>query len=92
VYWVEHAGVDAVAFLQKYGNRTPSIHFKDMTDRQSKTEVEVGNGCIDMPAIARIGKQNHASWFIVEQEQFALPSLESVATSLRNLQKIIASV
>jgi sugar phosphate isomerase/epimerase len=90
VYWVEHAGVDSVAFTQKYASRTPSIHFKDMKDRQSKMDVEVGGGYIDMRAIARIGKQHHAAWFIVEQEQFERPTLESAAISLRNLRKIAA--
>jgi sugar phosphate isomerase/epimerase len=89
VYWVEHAGVDAVEFMQKYGFCSPSIHFKDMKDREIKMDVEVGNGCINMRAIAKIGKQNQAGWFIVEQEQFEMPALESVTVSLHNLKQIL---
>lgn len=89
VYWVEHAGLDAVEFMQKYASRSPSIHFKDMKDRETKLDVEVGDGCINMHAIAEIGKQNHAEWFIVEQEQFEMPALESVTVSLRNLKQIV---
>ncbi len=89
VYWVEHAGVDSVQFMQEWGHRSPSIHFKDMKDRITKTDVEVGDGCIDIQTIARIGKANQAGWFIVEQEQFERPSLESAAISLANLRRIV---
>jgi sugar phosphate isomerase/epimerase len=92
VYWVEHAGVDSVEFMKKWGHLSPSIHFKDMKDRASKMDTEVGAGAIDMLAIARIGKQHNARWFIVEQEQFDMPSMESVAISLRNLKKVVQKI
>jgi sugar phosphate isomerase/epimerase len=91
VYWVEHGGQDAVAFMQRYGNRSPCIHFKDMTDRQSFHDTEVGAGCIDMAAVASIGIKNAAEWFIVEQEAFDMPPLESVEISLGNLRRIAAA-
>jgi len=89
VYWVEWGGVDAVQFMKKYGNRSPYIHFKDMRDRETKHDVEVGDGCIDMLSIARIGKENNAEWFIVEQEEFDMPSLKSAEISLKNLKRIV---
>lgn len=90
VYWVEHGGQDAVAFMKRYGSRSPSIHFKDMTDRQSFHDIEVGAGCIDMSAIAAIGLKHCADWFIVEQEAFNMPPLASVEISLKNLRRIAA--
>lgn len=90
VYWVEWGGVDAVEFMKKYGNRSPYIHFKDMKDKETKRDVEVGDGCIDMLSIARIGKQNNAEWFIVEQEEFDMLPLKSAEISLANLRKIVA--
>jgi sugar phosphate isomerase/epimerase len=89
VYWVEHAGVDAVQFMQRYGDRSPYIHFKDFRDRETKHDVEVGEGAIDMPAIARLGHRFGAEWFIVEQEQFDMPPMESAAISYRNMRRIM---
>ncbi len=89
VYWVEYAGVDAVSFMRKHADWCAAIHFKDMVDRTTKQDVEVGGGCIDMRTIARIGEEHAVPWFIVEQEQFTMPPIESVAISLRNLRQIV---
>ncbi len=88
VYWVEHAGVDAVQFMQRHAERCPYIHFKDTRDKKNFHDTEVGEGAIDMPSIMGLGKAHQAEWFIVEQESFDIPPMESVATSLRNLRKM----
>ena len=89
VYWVEHAGVDSVEFMKKHGDRCPYIHFKDMKDKVSKRDTEVGAGAIDMRGVMREAKKHHAEWFIVEQEAFHdVPPLESVAISLKNLRRL----
>lgn len=92
VYWVEHAGVDSVAFMEKIGSRCPSIHFKDTSSKTRFHDTEVGAGVIDMPSIMRLGKQFGAQWFIVEQEEFERPSLESAAISFANLKNLALSV
>lgn len=89
VYWVEHAGVDSIEFFRKYGHLSPSIHFKDMSDRQTKGDTEVGTGCIDMNELARLGNENNARWFIVEQEAFKMSSMQSAEISRNNLWKIM---
>lgn len=88
VYWVEHAGVDSVQFVRKYAGISPCIHFKDMKDLETKEDVEVGDGCIDMAEIARLGRARGAKWFIVEQEQFTMPSMASAEISCRNMRRI----
>lgn len=88
VYWVEYGGEDSIKFMEKYGNLSPSIHFKDCTDVRTMKDTEVGNGCIDMVTVARIGLKNHADWFIVEQEEFDRPSEESARISAENLTVI----
>jgi hypothetical protein len=45
-----------------------------------------------MPSIMRLGKQFGAQWFIVEQEEFERPSLESAAISFANLKNLALSV
>lgn len=88
VYWVEYGGEDSIAFMEKYGSLSPSIHFKDCTDVRTMKDTEVGNGCINMVSVAEIGLKNRAEWFIVEQEQFDKPSVESARISRENLTLI----
>lgn len=92
VYWVEWGGVDSVQFMREWGRRSPLIHFKDMKDLQSKRDIEVGDGCIDMRSIAKLGKEYDARWFIVEQEAFEMPQLESAGISLQNLKRIVEEI
>jgi hypothetical protein len=40
----------------------------------------------------REGKKHGAEWFIVEQEAFDIPPLESIAISLRNLRRLAEEV
>ena len=89
VYWVASSGTDSVKFVEKYGVISPFIHFKDCIDTTDMIDTEVGNGCIDMLSIAKIGLKNNARWFIVEQEQFDKPSLEAAQINSENLKAIV---
>jgi sugar phosphate isomerase/epimerase len=88
-YWVEHGGGDALALYQQYADRCFSIHFKDMNNKQEKRDVEVGDGVIDTRGILRAARGQVADWFIVEQEMFDRPSMESAAISARNLRRLM---
>ncbi len=88
VYWIEHAGVDSVAFLQQHGARCPYIHLKDMADKATGRGTEVGAGAIDMRGVMRQAKRWQADWLTVEQEEFSIPPFESVAVSLHNLRQL----
>lgn len=87
VYWVEYAGVDSVEYLKKYGKRCSLIHFKDMKDRVGKRDTEVGEGVIDVPALVNQAKKFNIGWYIVEQEEFDMPPMESIIISYKNLEK-----
>jgi hypothetical protein len=52
----------------------------------------VGDGAIDMHSIAKLGVEYGAEWFIVEQEAFEIPPLESARISLKNLRKIVGEI
>lgn len=88
VYWVVAGKQDPIKFMREYGKYSPYIHFKDTKSLETVEDVEVGQGCIDMKEIAQIGKDNDASWFIVEQEKFDKPCIESAAISAKNLLEI----
>jgi sugar phosphate isomerase/epimerase len=90
-YWVESAGVNCVELFHRYGARCPYLHFKDMNDKGEKHDVEVGDGVIDIQGMIREAQQFPVEWFIVEQEQFDRPPLESASISLRNLRHLVAA-
>jgi len=87
-YWVEWAGVHAVQFMQQYGERCPFIHFKDFDDRQTFHDTEVGAGLVDMAGVIVEARRHHTEWYIVEQEQYHIPPLQSIAISLDNLRRL----
>lgn len=88
VYWVEWAGVDSIEFLKKYACISPYLHLKDMKDKVGKHDTEVGEGALDIAGVMREGKKNNSEWFIVEQEEFDMLSIESVVISLKNIKNL----
>lgn len=90
VYWVEKAGVSAVEFIQQNGDRCPYIHMKDMKDRVDWHDTEVGAGALDSAGIIAAAKAFPVEWYVVEQEAFDMPQLESIAISLQNLRRLLA--
>ena len=90
VYWVEKAGVSAVEFIQKNGDRCPYIHMKDMKDRSDWHDTEVGAGALDSAGIIRAAQAFPVEWYIVEQEAYDMPQMESIAISLQNLRQLTA--
>lgn len=78
VYWVAHAGVDPVSYLQELADRVILLHLKDMAADRSMTEV--GKGILDMQQICAFA-QAHGLWGIVEHDHPQIPSLESARIS-----------
>ena len=82
-YWIAYAGIDPLPYMQKYGKRCDLLHIKDMLGDEKKTCTEVGNGIIDYKSIFAEGKKNDTKWYILEQEAFAMPELDSIAISAK---------
>lgn len=87
-YWVVKAGLDAVEYIKQYSGRSPLIHIKDMADSENGESTEIGNGIIDIKAIAAQAKANGTEWLIVEQEAFTREPIEAVAICFENLKKM----
>ncbi|MCY4525050.1 MAG: sugar phosphate isomerase/epimerase [Anaerolineaceae bacterium] len=87
-YWVEKAGVDALTLFQANAGRCTFIHFKDAIDRVDWHDTEIGAGIIDVPGILAAAGESAVGWFIVEQEAFTMPPMDSVAVSLANLRRL----
>jgi sugar phosphate isomerase/epimerase len=90
VFWVEHAGVSAVAFIRQHGDRCPYIHMKDARDRIDWHDTEVGAGVLDMAGIIQAARPFAVEWYVVEQEAFDIPQMDSIAISLQNLRRLTA--
>jgi hypothetical protein len=56
-----------------------------MNNRIECRDVEVGTGVIDIARVVRAGMEWNAEWFIVEQEKFDIPPMESISISARNV-------
>ena len=81
VFWVAYAGYDPVEYIRKYAGRQPLMHLKELAaDRRAN--VELGTGVLDFAAIIRAGQQAGTEHFIIEQEEYTLPPLESCKASL----------
>lgn len=89
-FWVEYAGLKSVDFMRKYPKQHSSlIHIKDMKSLDEKVSTEVGSGIIDFVEIINLAKQLGTKWYIVEQEDFEIPQLESIGKSLNYLNSIL---
>ena len=81
MFWVAYAGYDPVEYIRRYAGRQPLMHLKELAaDRRAN--VELGTGILDFAAIIRAGQQAGTEHFIIEQEEYTLPPLESCKASL----------
>jgi sugar phosphate isomerase/epimerase len=89
VYWVQHAGSDPVAVIEKYGERVRLLHLKDMAAGPEKRFAPVGTGTLKFDAILAAAKKAGVRWGIVEQDQtYGTPPLEAIKASMENLKKL----
>jgi len=85
IFWLVAGGLDPVTYLKKYPNRFPLGHVKDMDKLDKKKNTEVGTGSIDYATILQAGRAAGMKHFIVEQETFTRPSIESMEINYKNL-------
>lgn len=89
-FWVEYAGLKSVDFMRKYPKQHSSlIHIKDMKSWDEKINTEIGNGVMDFVEITNLAKELGTKWYIIEQEEFERPQLESIEISLNYLRSIL---
>lgn len=87
VFWVAYAGHDPLRWIKKYAGRQPLMHLKELAaDR--KANVEIGAGIMDFEAIVNLGRQVGVEHFIIEQEEYTLPQLDSCKKSLDGLLRL----
>jgi sugar phosphate isomerase/epimerase len=85
-YWIQHGGADPAAWIRQVKDRSPLVHFKDMTilDKQ-QIMAEVGEGNLNWPAILKACHEAGVEWYLVEQDTCQRNPFESLEISLKNL-------
>ena len=88
LFWTTAGGADPVTLLEKYKNRYPLMHVKDMKKKvhfsgdggDPKQWIELftemttaGNGVLDLKTIVSKAKENGVKHFIVEQDMVSEP-------------------
>lgn len=89
-FWADDCGVNPARLIRRFPGRFKALHIKDRKERESLDNTELGRGVIDIPRIVAAGEAAGNELFIVKQENFARPPLESIAESLRNMKELLA--
>ena len=78
-------GGDPVAVLKKYPGRSLTIHLKEFGPKGAC----LGEGKVPWQEILDLCETTgNTQWYVVEQETFRLPPLESVKIAIENLRKL----
>jgi len=103
VGWVLRAGQNPVVWMRKLGSRIATIHLKDVAHAVPKVPrraprsrarhepewAEVGTGALPLRSVVAMAKKLRIPWYIVEQDDWQIPSLESAAISFWNAKRAI---
>jgi len=82
-----HGGADVTPFVERYPGRALTAHVKEFAS--DKKGAAVGEGEVDWPRFFRACETVGATrWYIVEQEQYDCPPLESVRRCFENLKRM----
>ncbi|MEO7960510.1 MAG: sugar phosphate isomerase/epimerase [Ginsengibacter sp.] len=83
--WVIVTGNDPLAYFEKYPNRFPLWHLKDM-DMQAKHSTEFGKGGLDIKKMLAAAKSSGMKYYFVEQEEYTSSPFESLAYNYNYLK------
>lgn len=97
IFWLAHAGQDPVAYFEKYPDRFPLLHIKDLAPGLPPTTVlaakmgmfmEVGRGTIDWKRVFKAAPKGGLKHYFVEQDLCERPPLESARISYDYLKNL----
>ncbi|MEO8126889.1 MAG: sugar phosphate isomerase/epimerase [Bryobacteraceae bacterium] len=97
IMWVKVGGGDPVSLLQKYRNRVPLMHLKNVvegTEKRYKEDIprtafrEVGKGMIEILPVLKAAEKAGVKHYFVEQDQTPGDPLESLRESFEYVSKL----
>ena len=81
-------GVDPLAYLKKYADRTTTIHIKEAS--RTKEKYFLGEGDVPWPKIVQTCQESGATqWYIIEEELDFCEPLKCVETDLINFKRFL---
>jgi sugar phosphate isomerase/epimerase len=86
VYWLTKAGESPVEWINRYKNRSPLVHLKDMTTDAEQFFAELGTGGVDIETVLNAGDETGVKWWVVEQDMSRRTPFESIEISLNYLK------
>lgn len=86
IYWLTKAEEQPVQWINRYKNRTPLVHLKDMTRDEEQFFAELGTGGVDIEAVLNVGEEADVQWWVVEQDVSRRTPFESVEISMNYLK------
>lgn len=84
LYWVQTAGYDPVALVERLGARAPLLHFKDGPAVRGEPMTAVGDGVINLKGVNAISQ---AEWHIVEIDNCATDMMQAIEKSYQVMQR-----
>ncbi len=85
--WLIVTGNDPFKYFEKYPNRFPLWHLKDM-DLTKKESTEFGKGGVDIKKLVASGKNAGMKYFFVEQEEYTVSAFQSLAEDMKYLKEL----
>jgi sugar phosphate isomerase/epimerase len=86
IYWLTKAGENPEKWINRYKNRTPLVHLKDMTKDEEQFFAELGTGGVDIESVLNIGEEAGVQWWVVEQDMSRRTPFESIEISINYLK------
>ncbi|MBI3946907.1 MAG: sugar phosphate isomerase/epimerase [Armatimonadetes bacterium] len=82
-----HGGGEPVPFLERYPGRARTVHLKDYS--KTNDRVLIGEGEVAWQAVFQACERvGGTEYYIVEQESYPYPPMESVDRCLQNLRRM----
>jgi sugar phosphate isomerase/epimerase len=80
-----HGGADPLVYLKRYPARTTTIHLKEYSTKNP--DALLGQGDVPWKEVFELCEsQAGTDWYIIEQESYPIPPLDSIAASLDALR------
>ncbi|WHZ03941.1 sugar phosphate isomerase/epimerase [Neobacillus sp. YX16] len=89
VYWLTKSGESPVEWINRYKNRSPLVHLKDMTTDAEQFFAELGTGGVDIETVLNAGDETGVKWWVVEQDMSRRTPFESIEISLNYLKEMM---
>ncbi len=83
------AGVDVTPFIEKYPNRSITVHLKDRA-KDGRKAIVIGEGDVNWRQIFELCENvGGTEWYIIEQESEAHPPMECVCICLKRVRGLL---